>query len=197
MANDADEKSGAGDPLDLALLEYANRRCVDLGLIRRERPRRSSLPFESSYKFMRATVEERGALVSYLKGAPEVILQRSRLSVEERGNWEEKADAYAREGFRVLAFGHREGEGDEEIEFLGLALLWDPPRPEVPDAIRLAQDAGIRVSASKEARAPATVPASTVSYSHPCSASLSVHRIIGSSSTIRIFSFAIKSPPIS
>jgi len=46
LANDADEKSGAGDPLDLALLEYANRRGVDLGLLKRERPRRSSLPFE-------------------------------------------------------------------------------------------------------------------------------------------------------
>ena len=45
-----------------------------------------------SYKFMRTTVEESGALVSYLKGAPEVILQRSRLSVEERRIWEEKAD---------------------------------------------------------------------------------------------------------
>jgi P-type Ca2+ transporter type 2C len=145
LANDADEKSGAGDPLELALLEYAMRRGVDLSLLRRDHPRRSSLPFDSSYKFMRATVEESGALVSHLKGAPEVILQRSRLSVEERGIWEEKADGYAREGFRVLAFGHREGEGDEDIEFLGLALLWDPPRPEVPDAIKRAQDAGIRV----------------------------------------------------
>src|SRR4030095_13158115 len=109
LANDADEKAGAGDPLDLALLECAKRRSVDLGLIRRERPRRSSLPFDSSYKFMRATVEESGALVSYLKGAPEVILQRCRLSVEERRNWEEKADGYAGDGFRVLALGHREG----------------------------------------------------------------------------------------
>jgi P-type Ca2+ transporter type 2C len=145
LANDADEKSGAGDPLDLALLEYSMRRGVDLGLLRRERPRRSSLPFDSSYKFMRATVQESGALVSYLKGAPEVILHRSSLSVEERRNWEEKADRYAREGFRVLAFGRLEGEGDEDMEFLGLALLWDPPRPEAPDAIRRAQDAGIRV----------------------------------------------------
>jgi Ca2+-transporting ATPase len=145
LANDADEKSGAGDPLDLALLEYSTRRGVDPGLLRRERPRRSSLPFDSSYKFMRATVEEKGALVSYLKGAPEVILHRCSLSVEARRNWEDKADGYAREGFRVLAFGVLEGEGDEEMEFLGLALLWDPPRPEAPDAIRHAQDAGIRV----------------------------------------------------
>jgi P-type Ca2+ transporter type 2C len=145
LANDADEKAGAGDPLELALLEYARRRGVEPEQLQREHPRRSSLPFDSSYKFMRATVEESGAPVSYLKGAPEVILQRSRLSIEELRVWEERADGYAREGFRVLAFGHREGEGDEEVEFLGLALLWDPPRPEVPDAIRRAQDAGIRV----------------------------------------------------
>ncbi len=145
LANDADEESGAGDPLELALLEYAKQRGAELDLLRRESPRRSSMPFDSSYKFMRATVEENSVLVSYLKGAPEVILQRSRISIEERVSWEEKADVYAREGFRVLAFGHRESEGDEELEFLGLAKLWDPPRPEVPDAIRRAQEAGIRV----------------------------------------------------
>ncbi|MBO0726222.1 MAG: cation-transporting P-type ATPase [Blastocatellia bacterium] len=145
LANDADEKVGAGDPLELALLEYSMRRGVDLDSLRNRRPRHSSLPFDSSYKYMRATVEESGALVSYLKGAPEVILQRASLSIEERRNWEEKADGYAREGFRVLAFGSREGESDEDIEFLGLALLWDPPRPEVPDAISRAQEAGIRV----------------------------------------------------
>jgi Ca2+-transporting ATPase len=145
LANDADEQVGAGDPLELALLEYSKRRGVELDSLRLRHPRRSSLPFDSSYKFMRVTVEESGSLVSYLKGAPEVILQRCRLSVEERGNWEEKSEGYAREGYRMLAFGRREGEGDEDIDFLGLALLWDPPRPEVPSAIRRAQDAGIRV----------------------------------------------------
>ena len=127
LANDADEEAGAGDPLELALLEYAKRRGVDLDLLRRERPRRSSLPFDSSYKFMRATVKRTARCESYLKGAPEVILQRCRLSIEERRNWEEKADGYAREGFRWRS--RPEGEGDMLRRFL--ALLWDPPRPEV------------------------------------------------------------------
>jgi P-type Ca2+ transporter type 2C len=145
LANDADEKAGAGDPLELALLEYSKQRGIDLDSLRTQRPRHTSLPFDSSYKYMRVTVQESGALVSYLKGAPEVILQRCRLSAEERGDWEEKAEGYAREGFRLLAFARREGEGAEDLDFLGLALLWDPPRPEVPGAIRRAQDAGIRV----------------------------------------------------
>ena len=145
LANDAEGVSGAGDPLELALLEYAHKRGIEHDRLRREYPRQSSRPFDSTYKFMRVTVTEGGGLVSYLKGAPEVILGRSLLFDGERGAWEEKADAYAREGYRVLALGQRAGEGDEEIEFLGLVLLWDPPRPEVPEAIRRARDAGIRV----------------------------------------------------
>jgi Ca2+-transporting ATPase len=145
LANDAEEAAGAGDPLELALLEYAHEQGVEPDRLQREHPRQSSVPFDSSYKFMRVTVEESSAQISYLKGAPEVVLQRSRLSQEERQVWEEKADGYAREGFRVLSLGWRDGEGDEELSFLGHVLMWDPPRPEVPDAIRRAQEAGIRV----------------------------------------------------
>ncbi len=145
LANDADQESGAGDPLELALLDYARSRGLDPVQLQNQFSRQSSLPFDSSYKFMRVTVDENGNSMSYLKGAPEVILQRSRMSVEERRVWEEKAEAYAHEGFRVLALGSRDGETDQDIVFLGLVMLWDPPRPEVPEAIRRAQDAGIRV----------------------------------------------------
>ncbi len=145
LASDAEIGSGAGDPLELALLEYASARGIDVARLSRDHLRRSLLPFDSAYKYMRVTVEEDGKAVSYLKGAPEVLIARSRLTAAERRNWEEKAAGYAQEGFRVLSLGWREEEGDEEIEFLGLVLLWDPPRPEVPEAIRKAQAAGIRV----------------------------------------------------
>ena len=145
LANDAELATGAGDPLELALLEHARAAGTDVVSLSAEHPRCSVLPFDSAHKYMRVTVEEHGRPVSYLKGAPEVLLARSRLSSEERLIWEEKAEDYASQGFRLIALAWREGEADVDIDFLGLALLWDPPRAEVPEAIRLARSAGIRV----------------------------------------------------
>jgi Ca2+-transporting ATPase len=145
LTNDAEDGAGAGDPLELALLNYVREQGHDLCELVNSRPRRSLLPFDSSYKFMRVTVDEGGRAASYLKGAPEVLLKKSRLPEEKRRGWEEKAAAYAAEGFRVLALAWREGEGEDDVSFLGLALLWDPPRAEVPEAIRLARESGIRV----------------------------------------------------
>lgn len=145
LANDAEHTTRAGDPLELALFDYVQGRELKVADLFQATPRHSLLPFDSSYKFMRVTVEEDRQLVSYLKGAPEVLLGRSQLSDDERRNWEEKAEGYALEGFRVLGLAWRSGEGDDGLSFLGLVLLWDPPRSEVPEAIRQARAAGIRV----------------------------------------------------
>jgi Ca2+-transporting ATPase len=145
LANDADLATGAGDPLELGLLRHAEAHGVDIALLRQERPTVSERPFDSAWKFARVTVEERGRLVSYLKGAPEVLFGRCTLSAEDRESWVEKADAYGREGFRVLAVAWAEGDTEEHLSLLGLVLFWDPPRPEVPDAVARAQAAGIRV----------------------------------------------------
>ena len=145
MANDADLTTGAGDPLELGLLRHAAAHGVDIAQLRQEHPTVSERPFDSAWKFARITVREHGRLVSYLKGAPEVLVGRCTLSSEDRDSWVEKADAYAREGFRVLAVAWAEGETEEQLSLLGLVLFWDPPRPEVPDAVAKAQAAGIRV----------------------------------------------------
>jgi Ca2+-transporting ATPase len=107
LASDAEDGTTAGDPLELALYDYARNQEFCVNQVLDTCPRYSVLPFDSSYKFMRVTVQEHGGLVSYLKGAPEVLLKRSCLSDEERRSWEEKAEAYAVEGFRVLASAWR------------------------------------------------------------------------------------------
>jgi Ca2+-transporting ATPase len=146
LANDADISTGVGDPLDLGLLRYAVAHGVDVDRLRAEQPVIAERPFDSAWKFSRLTVRERGGTArSYLKGAPEVILALCTLSDEDRESWTEKARAYAQEGLRVLAVASAPGETEERLTLLGLALFWDPPRPEVPDAVHTARDAGIRV----------------------------------------------------
>ncbi len=146
LANDADLMTGAGDPLELGLLRHAAAvHGVDIARLRQLHPLVSERPFDSTWKFARVTVREGERVVSYLKGAPEILFSRCTLSIEDRESWAEKADAYAREGFRVLAVAWAEGETEEDLSLLGLVLFWDPPRAEVPDAVATALAAGIRV----------------------------------------------------
>lgn len=139
LANEAD--GGAGDPMDLALLAYAESKGFRI-----DQPQVvSSRPFDSNERFMRTSIRLGGEVRSYLKGAPEVILGRSRLDGAEREAWAKKALDRAADGFRVLGLAEGEGEAESDLAFCGLVMFWDPPRAEVPGAVRQAREAGIRV----------------------------------------------------
>lgn len=140
LCNDADLETGAGDPLEIGLLRYAAEH-LDVRRVRQENPRLSERPFDSAWKYMRVTTPQG----SFLKGAPEALIPRLALSQEDKASLLEQAEAYAKEGFRVLALAHGEGEKEEELSFLGFVLLLDPPRPEVPEAVAQVLKAGVRV----------------------------------------------------
>jgi Ca2+-transporting ATPase len=118
---------------------------VDPLALRLACPRQSTRAFDSAWKFMRVTVREEGGTASYLKGAPEIVLARSALSEAERRDWAERAETGAARGLRVIGLAWSPGEVEEELEWLGLAFFWDPPRAEVPEALRAARAAGVRV----------------------------------------------------
>jgi P-type Ca2+ transporter type 2C len=144
LANDADLEQNVGDSLELALLEHAHAQGHNARACLLENARLSARPFDSDYKFMSVTVDEAGQDVTYLKGAPEVLLERSRLSAKEKSRWHRKIENHASEGLKLLGLGWRKGSSDDNIVFLGFVQLWDPPRPETQEAIAKAQAAGIR-----------------------------------------------------
>ncbi len=145
LAADAEPGGGSGDPLEIGLYTYAAQHGVDPAETRSRYQRQSVRPFDSAWRFMRVTVGDQEGPVSYLKGAPEALLERSRLTPEERSIWEDKIEAGAAEGYRVLGLAWAPGETDSDIEWLGSVSLWDPPRSEVVGAINATQEAGIRV----------------------------------------------------
>jgi P-type Ca2+ transporter type 2C len=91
--------------------------------------------------------------IAYVRGAPEALLARSKLSDEERKKISEHFETFAKEGLRVIAFGSRpvtnarsmqRDELEKNLTFLGFIGIYDPPRKEVKEAIHHAQVAGIR-----------------------------------------------------
>ena len=153
LCNDAD--SDRGEPTERALVEAADRRGIDVAALREAHPRENEFPFDADRKRM-TTVHADGVRV---KGAPEVVLERSSrvltadgprpLDKTERERVRDRIESFAADGLRVLAFAEKpDGPGanpESDLLFIGLQGLQDPPRPEVPDAIRETHGAGIAV----------------------------------------------------
>ncbi|WP_182354660.1 HAD-IC family P-type ATPase [Flaviflexus huanghaiensis] len=145
----------AGEPTDGALRTFAMKAGVE------PRARRiASLPFDSSYKYMATLDSIGGRRYVHVKGAPDRILQRSTTQGAtptstdplDREFWERKIDDYSSHGLRLLAAAVRPVDADtidhdmiDDLTFVGLYAIIDPPREEAIDAIRLCQQAGIRV----------------------------------------------------
>ncbi|HVJ20801.1 MAG TPA: HAD-IC family P-type ATPase, partial [Polyangiaceae bacterium] len=143
LANDADEQGSAGDPLDLALLDHARRGGFDVSAIRRGSPRLSARPFDSTWKYMRVTVQSPAGPTSYLKGATEAILPRTRLEAAEARAWRDIVERESERGHRIIAVAR--GRDEDELELIGLVAFWDPPREGVRAAIGSVLQAGARV----------------------------------------------------
>ena len=89
----------------------------------------------------------------FVRGAPEIILEKSRLNDKDRSEIENAYEELAKEGLRIIAFGikketHSGKRTREQLEqnltFLGFVALYDPPRPEVAEAVRKSRAAGIQ-----------------------------------------------------
>ena len=143
-----------GDPTEAALVVVAEK-----GGLRHEQeaaraPRLLELPFSSERKRMSTVHLVAGKRIAYVKGAAEVVLPRTTLGEAERDEVAAAEDAMERDALRVLALARRvlpAEAGDDadaverDLEFLGLVGMIDPPRPEVPEAVRRCRGAGIRI----------------------------------------------------
>ena len=147
-----------GDPMESALVELAAPLMKDAPI----RPRIDEIPFEPERK--RLTTVHRGAdeIVLYVKGAPEELLPRARWTdddgrVEALGDdalhaYGRAATAMADRGLRVLALAYRLlpaeyvlVDAEQDLVIAALVGFEDPPRPDVPAAVRRSRAAGIKI----------------------------------------------------
>jgi len=148
-----------GDPTEGAILVAAEK----LGVAAVRPARRGELPFDSRRKRMAVLTETDDGWVLACKGAPSEILPRCTGRVRggvagpfagaEREEAAAANDAMSGSGLRVLAVAERRFPSrpllDESLEddltFLGLVGMVDPPRPEVAAAVATCRRAGIRI----------------------------------------------------
>lgn len=163
-----------GDPTEAALLVAAAKAGLDLERLNAQSPRLREIPFDSRRRMMTVVLKWQSAELwqqtaphlALTKGAPLEVLRHCPLilrngTVEElpQSGWDAVVaanDELARQGFRVLGVAARQG-GDELIQitapeleqnliFVGLVAMFDPPRVEVPEAIAQCHAAGIGVT---------------------------------------------------
>ncbi|HEX7304982.1 cation-transporting P-type ATPase, partial [Lentzea sp.] len=147
----ADLADGSGDPTELALLLAAQEAGVDVDARRRDGNRLRQFHFDPALRMMSTVDRDGDRVVVNVKGAPEEVLARS--AVADRAGLEEVISGFARRGLRLLAVARRECESvpvrredaERDLELLGLVAMFDPPRPEVADAVARCHTAGIRL----------------------------------------------------
>ncbi len=164
------KKHFRGDPTEIAILIPAYKLGFDVDELRKEWKRISEIPFSAERKMMstqnrpeeKEGKDGKGSIHSFVKGAPEVVLTRcthiskdgkiTRLADAERTLILENIKLMASDALRVLAFAYKENPVSEEekdceddLVFLGMMGMMDPPRHGVKQAIMDCRSAGIRV----------------------------------------------------
>lgn len=144
LCNDAIESAGAvtGDPLDVALWQWAQRQGVAPRDLRAAHPRMADVPFSARLRYMSVTCVVEGARTVLAKGAPEAILGLAGLAAMPPALDRMMAEATA-EGDRVLLLAT--GPEGGPVSPCGLVRFVDPPRAGVREAMAACREAGIRV----------------------------------------------------
>ena len=150
-----------GDPTDAALLLFAKDNGYIKEKLEEEYPRIKEIPLDSERKRMSTIHSSTSGYYLFIKGAPEIILERTAY-IEEEGKirkfndadleyWKNKLGEMTSQALRVLALAYKplnSLEGDDlekDLIFVGLVGMMDPPRKEAAEAIETCKRAGIKV----------------------------------------------------
>ena len=150
-----------GDPTEGALLVFAEKNKYDYQEIINNNPKQQEKPFDSNRKLMTVICkDEKGKKTAYVKGAPEELIKKcnyayidgkkKKLTEEGKKKVLQKCEELSNQALRSLGFAYKTTkltmeEMEEDLIFLGIVGMMDPPRKEVMASIQSCHQAGIRV----------------------------------------------------
>ena len=164
LCNDSTNVDGMeiGDPTETALINIGTKLGVGTMDVREAYPRKTEIPFDSDRKLMSTVNEMDGEHVMITKGAVDVLLNRMAyiqkgdsvcpITDADKAAIEAQNQEFSRGGLRVLAFAYKKMEDERDLcledendlIFLGLISMMDPPRVESADAVAECIRAGIK-----------------------------------------------------
>ena len=156
-----EDKSGVGDPTEIAFIKYAAEKSIDLAILKNHSRRIDELPFDSDRKMMTSldATEDGKPNLSFTKGAIDSVIVRCDriydgsgvrpITNEDVMMISKAAEQMSSDALRVLALAYREGDDkprEEQMIFLGLGAMIDPPKEGVRETICECHEAGIDVA---------------------------------------------------
>jgi P-type Ca2+ transporter type 2C len=151
-----------GDPTEGALVTVAAKAGLEKLPLQKEYKQRGEIPFDSERKRMSVIIDDPSGTQLFIKGAPDIILDRAAfilsngqvvaLDTAAKKRITMANEKLASQALRVLAVAYADTPKDipvhesleQNLVFVGLIAMMDPPRPEVFKAIELCKKAGIR-----------------------------------------------------
>lgn len=153
LCNDAScqEDTEIGDPTETALVRMAQNLGQSDTEMRSSHPRISEIPFDSDRKLMSTLHQWENQRVMYTKGAADVLVQRMTCTETQKQEITAQVQALSSQGMRVLCFAKKAMAQDQlsisdenDLEYLGLIAMMDPPRKESQQAVAECKAAGIK-----------------------------------------------------
>jgi len=145
------------DPTEAALVDSARKSGIDTKEFF-EYERITEIPFSSETKRMTVVCKKAEEEIVFMKGAPGAVLSKCnrllekgrvvKLTVKSKEEIEDAIDAMAEQALRVLGFAYKTDTDkslEDDLIFVGVQGMIDPPRKEVKDAIAACKAAGINV----------------------------------------------------
>jgi Ca2+-transporting ATPase len=153
-----------GDPTESAFSTLLLKAGFDMAETEAAYPTIKIFPFDSFRKRVSIVRRHKGKQIAFIKGSLESLLQIAERTIvkgevrsfypEEKEQLLNQSKVYASQSKRIIAIGYKDLQeqpqyGLEEIEndivFAGYATMIDPPHEEVPDALKIAFKAGLKV----------------------------------------------------
>nr|WP_302373629.1 calcium-translocating P-type ATPase, PMCA-type [Enterococcus asini] len=143
-----------GDPTETAFVSKAFEEKLDKNQLEQDMPRVAEIPFDSERKLMSTVHKMEQGYRVMVKGAPDVLLNRCTLPAAQAQVVAEKNAEMASNALRVLGVAYKDiaevpaeltsEDLENNLTFVGLVGMIDPPRQEVKAAVEQCYEAGIR-----------------------------------------------------